>query len=174
MIYARNRAYAARNREKIRAKQREAYLRNLDENRARDRERRRLQYAKDPRAHLAYMKKWRAANPERARAYVRLSGHRRRAAAGGDFIRVEDWERLLKRYKGRCGYCNAKTARIEADHRVPLSRGGLNTIANILPACPRCNRSKHTKTEVEFRAWLGATVTESGKAKRSASGKRAS
>ena len=34
--------------------------------------------------------------------------------------------------------------------------------------------AKHTKTEVEFRAWLAATTTESGKAKPSASGKRAS
>jgi 5-methylcytosine-specific restriction endonuclease McrA len=172
-IYARNRQYAMRNREKIRAKQHETYMRNLDANRARDRERSRLQYAKDPKAHNEYMKKWRAANPERARAYVRLAGHRRRAAAGGDFIRVEDWEQLLRKHKGRCGYCGSDTGLIEADHRVPLSRGGRNTIANILPACRSCNRRKHTKTDVEFRAWLAALAKESAKAKRKASGKRA-
>lgn len=107
------------------------------------------------------MKRWRAANPERARAYVRLSGHRRRSAAGGEFIRVEDWEALLKQYGRRCAYCGGEAALIEADHRVPLSRGGKNTIANILPACRRCNRRKRTKTEEEFRAWLAAQPTES-------------
>ncbi|HEY8807173.1 MAG TPA: HNH endonuclease, partial [Candidatus Limnocylindria bacterium] len=45
---------------------------------------------------------------------------------------------------------------IEADHRAPLSRGGRNTIENILPACRSCNRRKRTKTEDEFRTWLAA------------------
>ena len=172
-IYARNRAYAARNRTKIRAKQHETYLRNLEANRARDRERGRQRYAKDPKAHNDYMKKWRAANPERARAYVRLATHRRRAGAGGDLIRVEDWEQLLRKFEGRCGYCGEHQGPIEADHRVPLSRGGQNTIENIVPACRRCNRRKHTKTEEEFRAWLAAeakaaTGTRKGLRKRAA------
>jgi len=42
------------------------------------------------------------------------------------------------------------------DHRIPLARGGDNTIANILPACGRCNRRKHLMTEEEFRARLAA------------------
>ena len=37
-------------------------------------------------------------------------------------------------------------------------------IANILPACRRCNRRKRTKTEDEFRAWLRSRPTESAKA----------
>jgi hypothetical protein len=140
VVYARNCEYAAKNREKIRARQHETYTHNLEANRARDRERRRQRYTKDPKAHNEYMKKWRAANPERARADVRLSGHRWRAAAGGDFIRVDDWEALLKKYDRRCAYCGVQGALIEADHRVPLSRGGKNTIENIVPACRRCNR----------------------------------
>jgi 5-methylcytosine-specific restriction endonuclease McrA len=111
------------------------------------------------------MKKWRVANPERARAYVRLSGHRRRAAAGGEHIRVEDWEKLLRKHNGCCAYCGEKAARVEADHRIPLSRGGRNVIGNILPSCRRCNRRKRTKTEDEFRAWLADETTASRKAK---------
>lgn len=95
-------------------------------------------------------------NPERARAYVRLSGHRRRAAAGGDFIRVEDWEALIEKHGGRCAYCGCLPESIEADHRTPLSRDGKNTIDNILPACRSCNRRKMTKTEEEFRVWLAS------------------
>ena len=103
-VYARNRAYAARNREKIRAQQHEAYIRNLEANRAKDRERGHERYARNPKAHNDYLKKWRAANPERARLYVRLAGHRRRAAAGGDVIKVEDWLALLEKHDGRCAY----------------------------------------------------------------------
>lgn len=154
LVYARNAEYAKKNREKIAARLHANYVRNLEANRAKDRERGRKRYAEDPQGHAEYMKRWRAANPERARAYVRLSGHRRRAAAGGEFIKVEDWERLLARYGGKCGYCGDHTETIEADHRIPLSRGGKNTIANIIPACRHCNRSKRTKTEDEFRAWM--------------------
>ena len=42
------------------------------------------------------------------------------------------------------------------DHRTPLERGGTNEIANILPACVRCNLRKHLMTEDEFRARLAA------------------
>ena len=171
VIYARNREYAARNREKIRTRQHEAYVRDVEANRERDRERKRKSYAANPGAHLDYMKRWRAANSERARAYVRLSGHRRRAASGGEYIRVEDWLALLMKYEGRCAYGPDHGGPIEADHRVPLSRGGLNTIENILPACQSCNRRKHTRTEKEFRALLAARFTESAMEKPRDSGK---
>ena len=43
---------------------------------------------------------------------------------------------------------------LEQDHRVPLDRGGMNWIENILPACRVCNARKHLMTEDEFRARL--------------------
>jgi 5-methylcytosine-specific restriction endonuclease McrA len=42
-----------------------------------------------------------------------------------------------------------------------------------MPACQRCNRRKHTKTEEEFRAWLAAEAKDSAKGTRKGSGKRA-
>ena len=55
----------------------------------------------------------------------------------------------------RCAY-RGEAGPLEPDHRVPLARGGTNFIANILPACRRCNAEKHTMTEDEFRARLAA------------------
>jgi len=123
--------------------------------RARGRERNRRTYAKDPRAQLDYYKHWRSQNLDRARAYVRVSGNKRRAAARGTHFTFAEWEELLRHHAGHCAYCGS-TERIEADHRIPLYRGGSNEISNILPACRRCNRRKHRKTEEELRALLQA------------------
>ena len=51
-----------------------------------------------------------------------------------------------------CSYCDTPLTRetVTKDHRVPLCRGGLDTIANIVPACLPCNQSKTWRTEREF------------------------
>jgi 5-methylcytosine-specific restriction endonuclease McrA len=108
---------------------------------------------------LDYYKQWRLRNLERARAYVRVSGNKRRAAAAGQHFTFKEWEELLRSHNGRCAYCGS-TERIEADHRTPLCRGGSNQISNILPACRPCNRRKHRKTEDEFRALLEREAKE--------------
>ena len=90
---------------------------------------------------------YRRARPEVKRA----ADHRRRAralGASGSFTAAQ-WREVLRQYGGRCAYCGAPSAS-EADHRIPLARGGGNGIDNILPACGRCNARKHTMTESEF------------------------
>lgn len=51
-----------------------------------------------------------------------------------------------------CFYCgellNKKT--VSRDHKIPLSRGGSDSIENIVPACMQCNRVKNSKTVDEF------------------------
>ena len=152
-IRAQNRAWHERNREERRAYNLRYRQEHGDELRARERERNRRKYAEDPRAVLDYYKRWRLRNLERARAYVRVSKHKRRATAAGEHFTFEEWEALLVEHAGRCAYCGSNE-RIEADHRTPLCRGGSNLIANILPACRHCNRRKHRRTEEEFRALL--------------------
>ena len=124
------------------------------------------------------MRRWRANNPEarlaRDRAYKarhkeqvnagyrrhrvkypeqrRAISQRRRAremGASGNFLLAE-WRALLVSYDHRCGYCG-DGGPMQADHRVPLSRGGTHAITNIIPACGPCNREKATMTEMEFR-----------------------
>jgi|SRR6185503_10327642 len=152
---ASNNAWYQRNRDKRHEHNRRYRQEHGDELRARERERSRGNYAKDPRARLDYYKQWRSRNLERARAYVRVSGNKRRAVAAGTHFTFAEWEELLRHHAGHCAFCGS-TERIEADHRIPLYRGGSNEINNILPACRRCNRRKHRKTEEEFRALLQA------------------
>jgi 5-methylcytosine-specific restriction endonuclease McrA len=91
--------------------------------------------------------------PEQRRA-IGLRRRAREMGAAGNFTSAE-WLELLTEYGHRCGYCGSDGP-LQADHRVPLSRGGTHYIVNILPACGPCNQRKHTLTESEFRARLTA------------------
>lgn len=150
-IRAQNRDSHARNRDERNARRRQRRQDNLEDVRAKEREARRRAYVANPRKYLDAYKAWRLANLERGRAYVRVSNNKRRGAPGT--FTFQEWFALLAAYDGCCAYCGG-TEHIEADHRTPIHRGGSNTIENILPACRRCNRRKHTMTEGEFRALL--------------------
>ena len=102
------------------------------------------------------IKAWR--QTPRGRMISRVVSQRRRIRfneARGTFTT----EQLLAKFDahGWCCYLcrvalDSKTVRIE--HRIPLSRGGTNWIANIAPACESCNSSKGSMTEKEYREFL--------------------
>jgi 5-methylcytosine-specific restriction endonuclease McrA len=153
-IRARNRAWYQQNTEQ----RHEYYLRRkaaepADRRRQRGRERTRHRYVSDPAAWLARQKDWRQRNPKKAHAYVRASHSKRRDASNGESLTSAEWLALLEHHGGRCAYCESDD-NVEIDHRIPLIRGGSNTIENILPACRSCNRRKHRRTEEEFRELL--------------------
>ncbi|PJO25141.1 hypothetical protein Y5A_000315 [Burkholderia glumae AU6208] len=50
-----------------------------------------------------------------------------------------------------CRYCGARGVYLEADHVVPLSRGGPTTEQNLVTSCRPCNRSKGAKLVEEWR-----------------------
>lgn len=41
-----------------------------------------------------------------------------------------------------CAYCAQPTTVLEPDHVIPLSKGGSNSITNVVPSCGPCNRDK--------------------------------
>jgi 5-methylcytosine-specific restriction endonuclease McrA len=53
-------------------------------------------------------------------------------------------------YGDRCIYCSTP-GKMTIEHKKPISRGGLNLLANLAPACHRCNRIKNNKTVKEFK-----------------------
>jgi 5-methylcytosine-specific restriction endonuclease McrA len=130
---------------------RKAYRRqNPEVVRAQERERQRRRYVLDPKKFNDYQKEWRARNPEKAHLYVRVASHKRRVAAAGTSFTTEEWLAVVAQYDGRCAYCGEK-APLEIEHKIPLSRGGTNSIDNIVPSYERCNRRKRAKTDAEFR-----------------------
>ena len=82
-----------------------------------------------------------------------------RLLGAGPSFTAAQWTALVEAHRGRCAYCGLLRP-LHADHRVPLERGGRGDIANILPACARCNLRKHLMTEDEFRARLAAEAAQ--------------
>lgn len=118
-------------------------------------------YDANPEKNKAEVKARQKANPERSRAYRRITGHRRRAnkaANGGMPGTVPAWlvSKILDIFHGLCVYCLGKNA-TELDHVVPLSKGGKNSVDNLLPACKSCNSSKGTKDPEAFAQSMGIT-----------------
>ena len=146
------REWMRRNPEKARAGMRRWRQRHPEIHAARSRAR----YARDPKRFQERTD----ASPNRPA--VRRAMHQRRRArflgAGPSFTAAE-WMALVELYGNRCAYDGAPPP-LHADHRLPLERGGTNAIANILPACQRCNLRKHLMTEEEFRARLAAEAAE--------------
>ena len=79
------------------------------------------------------------------------------------------WQGKFFRCGMRCFYCCKPLSlipndgRIEIatkDHLTPTSRGGSDTIDNIVPACFDCNRKKGDMTEPEFRGRISEAFTE--------------
>jgi DNA-binding CsgD family transcriptional regulator len=65
---------------------------------------------------------------------------RRRAAPGGG-VSAAEWKEILEKYNFRCVCCGTDK-KVQRDHVVPLSRGGINDPSNIQPLCPKCNAKK--------------------------------
>lgn len=138
------REWMRRNAEKAREAMRRWRARHPEKHAAQSRE----FYARHRERLKAKIAAYHAANPD-----VRRTGWERRRArllnADGSYTTAE-WLWVVAFYGGRCAYCGAE-GQLDADHRIPLARGGTNWIENIVPACRRCNNRKHTLTEDEFR-----------------------
>jgi endogenous inhibitor of DNA gyrase (YacG/DUF329 family) len=65
----------------------------------------------------------------------------REAGASGTYT----WSEVTRVYLdigSVCAYCHQPTPDFQPDHVIPLSRGGSNSITNIVPSCNRCNGDK--------------------------------
>src|SRR5205809_1089366 len=64
-------------------------------------------------------------------------------------IEPQDRARVRKRARGRCEYCGYPelicSASFHCDHFVPRSKGGDNSLTNLVWGCPNCNASKHSR-----------------------------
>lgn len=137
--------YREAHREKLRqraASYREAHAAELSE-------RQRVWRLEHPNDYRAIHSKWKSGNKDS----VNAATHRRRSTlnGAGSFTAAE-WAALKAQYDHRCLACKRQEPeiRLTVDHVKPLSRGGLNTIANIQPLCKSCNSAKY-RNELDLR-----------------------
>lgn len=79
----------------------------------------------------------------------------RKAGVAGSFDSGDVLIRLAKQ-KEHCHYCGCKLElfgpdKFQVDHFIPLSKGGENSMNNIVIACPGCNREKASRMPWEYR-----------------------
>ncbi len=137
-----NRAYAQRHTEELRVYRQQYRAEHLDlyENRKPYYGQRYQANKEEIRAH---QREYQRQHPEySARRTMRY--YARKKGAEGNHTAAE-WIALREWFGNRC-LCCGTVGKVEADHVIPLDRGGSDDIANIQSLCRSCNASKGTQT----------------------------
>lgn len=95
-----------------------------------------------------YARFWQKNNPEKVRTISRNYKARKRNSKGTHT--VEEFEALIEYYGHFCLCCGVAD-KLTADHVVPLSWGGSNSIENLQPLCCRCNSAKNNLHATDYR-----------------------
>lgn len=90
--------------------------------------------------------KWRLAHPHKTKEYKLR--RRARLENNGQFLILP--KEIKRLYQSPCFYCGGLD-RIEADHLIPVSKGGRHSIGNLVAACRWCNASKGNRFITEWK-----------------------
>jgi 5-methylcytosine-specific restriction protein A len=126
-------SWAANNSECVAGSKRDYYERNREE-------------------VISRSKKWAEENAEKVKIAKAKNRRRRRAAKNSSksHFTVEEFDALCSVYGYACLCCGVTDRILEADHVVPLTKGGSDDISNIQPLCGECNRRKFTAV-IDYR-----------------------
>ena len=98
---------------------------------------------------VARLEAWRAENPAAVDLAYAKSAHKKRSGKGEGTLTLKEWKRAVEHFGG-CAYCGEVRKRYQKDHFIPVTEGGRFEAANIVPACERCNKRKHSKRPEVF------------------------
>jgi 5-methylcytosine-specific restriction endonuclease McrA len=102
---------------------------------------------------VEYINDWRKRNPAKVQAmWTRRKALKRHAPVND--LTADQIQQRFDEFNWHCAYCLKPFEDLEVEHTQPLSKGGSNTLSNIIPACRSCNARKGAKTLLEFLALL--------------------
>lgn len=113
------------------------------------------QWAIDNAEHARELaRRWVRANPGKIGQYwrTRRATERQARTIASAPLSMSDWQAILDDFDHRCAYCCQPASPLHKEHMTPISRGGADDRENVVPACPRCNARKHTRTLLEWVA----------------------
>lgn len=98
--------------------------------------------------HNEYRRGWCRENIEKVKAYNTARRMAEREALSDHSAHISQWVESEEKV---CFYCDdACGDSYHVDHMYPISKGGDNTVSNMVIACPSCNLSKGDRDPVEF------------------------
>ena len=105
--------------------------------------------------HHEQGKQWTKRNPEKRKAILLRYGverSKRIADCSDGSVTYQAVAELFEQFT-HCPYCGIDLLPSirHLDHKEPLSRGGLHTLANVIPCCKSCNIKK---SNMPYAAWL--------------------
>jgi 5-methylcytosine-specific restriction endonuclease McrA len=113
-------------------------------------------YEQNRERRIEQAREWNRRNKAKRSVIMAFQNAKRRSrkqANGGRGFTKAHWRELVSRSGGLCAFCRESPAS-SIDHFVPLSRGGADDFANIVPACRLCNSKKRHN---EPTAWVLTT-----------------
>lgn len=113
---------------------------------------------------------WNQANRDKRTVYKAVRRAKQHQALTHNFTPDELITRFKRVFKCQCAYCQKALVyrQVEWDHLVAISKGGEQSLRNLIPSCLGCNRSKKDKpvfkwlkdSDRSIPYWLDALLTE--------------
>jgi len=93
----------------------------------------------------------------KGKAVSKNSAHKRRVVIKDGCVSTEELQQLLIEDNTECFYCGCVVTDYNRhiDHFIPISKGGLHDLQNLVVACATCNLKKSDKMPEEFMAEQG-------------------
>lgn len=92
-----------------------------------------------------------ARNPGKRREYKNRYRARKYGNDGYVEVTEQEWQRIVRQYRGCCAYCGIRPDELTVDHVVPVSKGGRHAPANLVPACRECNSTKNSRFLIAWK-----------------------
>lgn len=103
-----------------------------------------------------YERKKQAEYHKKNKGQILLNRHIRRAQdlTVNHSLMVAEWEWIKGYWDYCCAYCGFEDwFNLQIDHVIPMSKGGVHSVGNVVPACVSCNTSKQAQ---DLGNWLAS------------------